>query len=77
MSGYTGSLDEDTVSDLIRQFGRLVEEAGEVGFVLTYHAVDKPGSGRMNLAGTGINQAQLAILLADALEHNATHGSTA
>lgn len=77
MSGYTGSVDEDNVSDLIRQFGEIVEDAGDMGFILTYHAAQGDSVGVMDLAGRGIDQALLGVLLADALEHNATHGSTA
>jgi len=77
MSGYTGSLDEDKVSDLIRQFGELVTDAGDLGFILTYHAARGDKVGVMDLAGRGIDQVLLGRLLADALEHNATHGDTA
>ena len=74
---YDGSLDESKVDALILEFGELVTEAGEVGFILTYHAVNKAdSSGRMDLAGRGITQEQLEILLRRALDHNAEHGST-
>lgn len=76
MSGYCGTVDDDVVGKLMEAFGTLVTDAGEVGFILTYHAVDEPGTGRMNLAGSGISQEQLEVLLADALRHNAEHGST-
>lgn len=74
---YAGTVDDAQVDDAIARIGRLIQDAGEVGFVLTYHAVDAPHmSGRFNLEGTGISQDQLGILLARALEHNAEHGST-
>jgi hypothetical protein len=73
---YTGTVDETAVSDHIRGIGALLTDAGEVGFVLVYHAVDEPGTGRMQLAGTGISQTQLGTLFADALEHNSEYGST-
>lgn len=74
---YEGTIDEHRVDDLIVEFGELVTEAEEVGFILTYHSVDKPDTdGRMDLAGRGISQRQLEILLRRALAHNAEHGST-
>jgi len=77
VSGYHGDVDEDRVRDLVRELGALFVDAGEVGFVLTYHAVDEPGSGRMELAGSGISQGQLEGLLAEALERNRTENRTA
>jgi hypothetical protein len=77
MSSYRGTVDEDAVSELIVAFGRIVESAGEVGFVLTYHAVDAADTaGVMDLVGQGIGQTQLEYLLRRALDHNARTGAT-
>ena len=72
---YRGTLDEEKVSDLIRAFGELCEESGDLGFILTYHAA-KDGGAVMDLAGRGIDQQTLGVLLAAALERNETHGCT-
>lgn len=72
---YRGTLDEDKVSGLITQFGELLEESGDLGFVLTYHA-SRDGGAVMDLAGKGISQELFETLLADALAHNAEYGST-
>lgn len=76
MTTYAGTTDEDHVSAIITHFGDVLEDAGEVGFVLTYHAEPGGSRGIMDLAGKGLSHAQLAVLLAEALEHDAEHGST-
>lgn len=72
---YNGTLDEQRVNDLIEAFGDLVEESGDLGFILTYHA-SQEGGAVMDLAGRGIDQQTLGALLAAALERNETHGCT-
>jgi len=76
VSSYAGTVDETAIVDRVVEIGKLIEGAGEVGFVLTYHAPNEQGSGRMELAGSGISQGQLERLLAEALEHNRIHGDT-
>lgn len=74
---YAGSVDQAALNDLVRQFGDLLADAVEVGVILTYHAVNEEGgSGSMMLAGTGISQAQLCQIMADALDHNESEGDT-
>lgn len=76
-SPYAGTIVESAVDTLITEFGRLVENAGEVGFVLVYHAVNEPGtSGVMDLVGSGISNAQLRDLFAEAAERDLTHNCT-
>jgi len=72
---YRGTVDEQAVSGHARAIGELIEAAGDLGFVLTYHA-SKDGGGRMGLSGTGISQEVLGLLFAEALDHNAEHGCT-
>lgn len=76
MSNYTGTVDEAEVSALIAQIGELMEAAGDMGFILTYHAAKGDKAGVMTLVGRGIDQALLGVLFADALDENAVHGRT-
>lgn len=72
---YHGTLDEERVNDLILAFGELIEQSGDLGFILTYHA-SEDGGAVMDLAGRGVDQQTLGVLLAAALERNETHGCT-
>lgn len=76
MSTYTGAVDEAEVSALIVKIGALLENAGDMGFILTYHAAQGDKAGVMTLVGRGIDQPLLGVLLAEALEANAEHGYT-
>lgn len=70
------TLDEERVSDLIRAFGQMLEETGEIGFILTYHISPDSPTGVMDIAGTGIPPRDLGMLLAEAFDHAAERGST-
>lgn len=68
------SMDQKA-DELVEQYGAMVEDAGEVGFILLYRA-GADGIGHLTLAGSGIHQDQLGVILADVLAYNAEHGAT-
>lgn len=76
MSGYNGSIDEEQVSDLIRQFGKLVEDNGEAGFIITYHAASGDGVGRVDVAGRYVDNELLRKVLDDVVAVDAAEGRT-
>lgn len=76
MSDYTGTVVESEVSALIVEIGQKFEDAGDMGFILTYHAAEGDGVGVATLVGRGISQELLGTLFAEALEANEAHGYT-
>lgn len=74
MSGYTGSIDEEKVSDLIRDFGKLVEDNNEAGFIITYHAARGDRVGRVDVAGRYISNDLLQEILRDVVAVDEAEG---
>lgn len=71
---YTGSIDEEQVNDLIRDFGKIVEDADEAGFIVTYHAAKGDKVGRVDVAGRYVDNDLLQDVLRDVIRVDAAEG---
>jgi len=76
MSAYTGTIDQGAISAHEVAIGKLIEDADEMGLVITYHAAKGDKVGVTDVIGRGIDQTLLGQILAAVLDHNAKHGCT-